>query len=107
MAMSQTAATMTYKNAGVDIDAGEAMVRLIKPMVHRTFTPRVMGGLGGFAGLFRLDYNEKLFKRNYREPVLAGCTDSVGTKIKVALAMDKLDTIGIDCVAMNVNDLIC
>ena len=107
MTMSQTSATMTYKNAGVDIDAGQDMVRLITPMVHRTFTPRVMGTLGGFAGLFRLDYNEKLFKRNYREPVLAGCTDGVGTKIKVALAMNKLDTIGIDCVAMNVNDLIC
>jgi len=107
MAMGQAATTMTYKSAGVDIDAGEHMVRLIKPMVQRTFTPRVMGRLGGFAGLFRLDYNEKLFKRNYREPVLVGCTDGVGTKVKVALAMNQLDTIGIDCVAMNVNDLIC
>ena len=98
---------MTYKQAGVDIDAGERVVELIKPMVERTRTPRVMGSVGGFAGMFRLDFNEKLFKRNYRDPVLVSCTDSVGSKMLVALKMDKLDTIGIDCVAMNVNDMIC
>jgi len=98
---------MTYKDAGVDIDAGDAVVDLIGPMVERTRTPRVMGGIGGFAGLFRLDFNEKLFKRNYRDPVLVSCTDSVGSKMLVAIAMKKLDTIGIDCVAMNVNDMIC
>jgi len=99
--------TLTYKDAGVDIQAGEDMVDLIRPMVKRTFGPRVMGSFGGFAGLFRLDYNEKLFKRNYTDPVLVACTDGVGTKLKVAFALDKLDTVGIDLVAMSVNDLIC
>lgn len=98
---------ITYKDAGVDIDAGDAVVELIKPMVERTRTPRVMGGIGGFAGLFRLDYNEELFQKNYRDPVLVSCTDSVGSKMLVGIAMDKIDTIGIDCVAMNVNDMIC
>jgi len=101
------APSITYKEAGVDIDAGESMVHEIRPLVQRTYTPRVMDQYGGFAGLFRLDYNEKLFKRNYRDPVLVACTDSVGTKIKVAVAAGKVDTVGIDCVAMNVNDLIC
>jgi phosphoribosylformylglycinamidine cyclo-ligase len=98
---------MTYRDAGVDIEAGDRMVDLIRGLVERTHNPRVMGSYGGFAGLFRLDYNEKLFKRNYREPVLVGCTDGVGTKLLVAIAAGKLDTVGIDLVAMNVNDLIC
>jgi phosphoribosylformylglycinamidine cyclo-ligase len=98
---------MTYRQAGVDIEAGDKMVDLIRPLVERTYSPRVMGPYGGFAGLFRLDYNEKLFQRNYKEPVLVGCTDGVGTKLKVAFAMNKVDTVGIDLVAMNVNDLIC
>ena len=98
---------MTYKDAGVDIDAGDRMVDLIRGLVERTHNPRVMGQYGGFAGMFRLDYNEKLFKRNYREPVLVGCTDGVGTKLLVAIAAGKLDTVGLDLVAMNVNDLIC
>ncbi len=100
-------AAITYKQSGVDIDAGDKMVDMIVPLARRTFGPRVMGDLGGFAGLFRLDYNEKLFAHNYREPVLVGCTDGVGTKVKVAIAMNRVDTVGIDCVAMNVNDLIC
>ncbi len=99
--------TMTYKEAGVDIEAGEQMVDLIRPMVSKTLGPRVMGSIGGFAGLFRLDYDEKLFKRNYRQPVLVGCTDGVGTKLKVAFLADSLETVGIDLVAMSVNDLIC
>ena len=103
----EPASPMTYKDAGVDIEAGDRMVDLIRGLVERTHNPRVMGPYGGFAGLFRLDYNEKLFKRNYREPVLVGCTDSVGTKVLVAIAANKLDTVGIDLVAMNVNDLIC
>jgi phosphoribosylformylglycinamidine cyclo-ligase len=98
---------ITYKDAGVDIEAGEKLVELIRPMVERTRTARVMNGIGGFAGLFRLDFNEKLFKRNYRDPVLVSCTDSVGSKVLIAARMDKLDTVGIDCVAMNVNDMIC
>ena len=98
---------MTYKDAGVDINAGDEMVGRIRSLVERTFTPRVMGEFGGFAGLFRLDYNERLFQRNYAEPVLVGCTDGVGTKLKVAFLCNKVDTVGIDLVAMNVNDLIC
>ncbi|MBN1555735.1 MAG: phosphoribosylformylglycinamidine cyclo-ligase [Phycisphaerae bacterium] len=98
---------ITYKQAGVDIDAGDAMVQLIKPMVQATHNPRVMDNFGGFAGLFRLDFGEKLFRKQYRDPVLAACTDGVGTKLKIAFLMDKLDTVGIDLVAMSVNDLVC
>ena len=98
---------ITYKDAGVDIEAGESMVHLIGPMVRRTFGPRVMDCFGGFAGLFRLDYNEKLFQRNYKDPLLVACTDGVGTKLKLAFATGRLDTVGIDLVAMSVNDLIC
>lgn len=105
--MADTPAMMTYKDAGVDIDAGDAMVDRIRPLIDRTLTPRVLGKLGGFAGLFRLDYDEKLFQKNYREPVLVACADGVGTKLLVAVQAGKLDTVGIDCVAMNVNDMIC
>jgi len=104
---SKSSKSITYKDAGVDIQAGEDMVHLIRPLVERTHSPRVMGTLGGFAGLFRLDYNERLFKKNYREPVLVACTDGVGTKLKVAFATGKLDTVGVDLVAMSVNDLVC
>ncbi|MGC8625835.1 MAG: phosphoribosylformylglycinamidine cyclo-ligase [Phycisphaerae bacterium] len=97
---------LTYKQAGVDIDAGDTMVDQIKHLCARTYGPRVLGRYGAFAGLFRLDFNEKIFARNYKEPVLIACTDGVGTKIKVAAEMKKYDTIGIDLVAMNVNDLI-
>lgn len=108
IAMSQQPpASMTYKQSGVDIDAGDEMVDLIRPLVQRTVTPRVLDKFGGFAGLFRLDYDQKLFQRNYREPVLVACTDGVGTKVKVAAMMNKVDTVGIDMVAMNVNDMIC
>ena len=105
--MSSKPKSVTYKDAGVDIEAGEAMVGLIRPLIERTHGPRVMGSYGGFAGMFRLDYDQKLLKRNYRSPVLVACTDGVGTKLKVAFAMNQLDTVGIDLVAMNVNDLIC
>ena len=97
---------MTYAAAGVDIEAGDAVVDRIKPVLKRTHGPRVMGLHGAFAGMFRLDYNESLFKRNYKDPVLVACTDGVGTKVMLAIEMGRLDTIGIDCVAMNVNDLI-
>jgi phosphoribosylformylglycinamidine cyclo-ligase len=83
------------------------MVDRIAPLVKRTFGPRVMGDFGGFAGMFRLDYNERLFQHNYRDPVLVACTDGVGTKLKVAFLCERVDTVGIDLVAMNVNDLIC
>jgi len=107
MAGKKSTKPMTYKDAGVDIDAGDSMVKQIAPMVRRTHTPRVLDKFGGFAGSFSLDYSEKLLKRNYKDPVLVACTDSVGTKVKVALAVGRLDTIGIDCTAMCVNDLIC
>ena len=102
----KTDSKMTYKEAGVDIAAGDAAVDRIRALCQRTHSSRVMGKYGGFAGQFRLDFAEKLFARNYKEPVLISCTDGVGTKIKIAAAMKKYDTVGIDCVAMNVNDLI-
>ena len=107
MARRTTKNPITYKQAGVDIEAGEAMVDLIKPMVLSTHTPRVMDNFGSFAGLFRLDFGEQLFRRQYKDPVLAACTDGVGTKLKIAFMMNRLDTVGIDLVAMSVNDLIC
>tara|TARA_Y100000589_G_scaffold226031_3_gene213502 strand:+ start:4554 stop:5660 length:1107 start_codon:yes stop_codon:yes gene_type:complete len=97
---------LSYDQAGVDIEAGDRLVSQIKGTVARTHGPRVLGPHGGFAGLFRLDYNEALFQRNFKDPVLAACTDGVGTKLKIAIELGVLDTVGIDCVAMNVNDLI-
>ncbi len=90
----------TYRDAGVDIDAGDRFVQDIKPLVKGTHRPEVMSGLGGFGALFRFNASK------YENPVLVSTTDGVGTKLKVAFAMDKHDTIGIDLVAMNVNDLI-
>ena len=97
---------LTYADTGVDIDAGDRVVGMIQSMLKRTHGPRVIGQHGAFAGMFRLDYNEKLFQRNYRDPVLVACTDGVGTKVKLASDLEIYNTIGIDCVAMNVNDLI-
>ncbi|MCG3177852.1 MAG: Phosphoribosylformylglycinamidine cyclo-ligase [Phycisphaerae bacterium] len=97
---------ITYKDSGVDIDAGDEMVERIRNSVRRTYSTRVMGPHDAFAGMFRLDYNEKLFKRNYTDPVLVGCTDGVGSKLKVAFMVGDVTTVGIDLVAMNVNDLI-
>ena len=96
----------TYAEAGVDVDANTQMVARIGSAVRRTYGPRVLGGHGAFAGLFRLDYDERLFRRNYREPVLVACTDGVGTKVLVAIKARNLRTIGIDLVAMSVNDLL-
>ena len=80
---------VTYKDAGVDLEVyDEAMTRLPR-LMHRTFSPRVMKLDGGFAGLFQLDFASKMFARNYQEPVLVSCTDGVGTKIKIALAVDR------------------
>ncbi len=91
---------MTYKKAGVDIDAGNEFVRLIKPLVERTKREGVLGGIGGFGGLFQLD------TKKYKNPVLISGTDGVGTKLKITFMMDRHDTIGIDLVAMCVNDII-
>jgi len=98
---------MTYREAGVDIDAGDAMVEKIRPLVRRTFNPRVLDQYGGFAGLFSLDYPQQLLRKGYKDPVLVACTDGVGSKLKIAFLTGRLDTVGIDLVAMNVNDLIC
>lgn len=91
---------LSYKLAGVDIDAGNELVKRIKPLAGRTKTPGVMGGLGGFGALFELPLNR------YNNPVLVSGTDGVGTKLMLALDRGKHDTIGIDLVAMCVNDLI-
>jgi phosphoribosylformylglycinamidine cyclo-ligase len=98
--------TTSYKQAGVDIDASDRMEDLIGPLVKRTYGPRVIGGHGAFVGMLRLDYNDRLFKKNYREPVLVACTDGVGTKILVAARAGELRTVGIDLVAMSVNDML-
>ena len=97
---------LTYAATGVNIEAGDRLVDMISSMMRRTHSPRVLGQHGDFAGMFRLDFNERLFKRNYRDPVLVACTDGVGTKVKLACDMGIYDTVGIDCVAMNVNDMI-
>jgi len=97
---------ITYSEAGVHISSNDEMVDLIANNVRRTHTPRVMYLHNAFAGLFRLDYDEKLFKKNYRNPVLVACTDGVGTKIKIAAMMGRYDTVGIDLVAMSVNDML-
>jgi phosphoribosylformylglycinamidine cyclo-ligase len=97
---------MTYAESGVDIDAGDRMVQMIRHNMARTYGPRVMEMHGGFAGLFRLDYQERLLRRNYKDPILCACTDGVGTKVKIACDMKRYDTVGIDLVAMSVNDLI-
>ena len=93
---------MDYKNAGVDIEAGYKSVELMKEYVQRTMRPEVLGGLGGFSGAFDLTKIKEM-----DEPVLLSGTDGVGTKIKLAFLLDKHDTIGIDCVAMCVNDVAC
>lgn len=98
--------SLSYAESGVDIDAGDRFVDAIMGFMRRTHGPRVLKNDGGFAGLFRLDFNEKLFKRNYKEPVLVASTDGVGTKLKLARDMDVFDTVGQDLVAMCVNDLI-
>jgi phosphoribosylformylglycinamidine cyclo-ligase len=97
---------ITYKQAGVDVAANDRMVELIRSAMRRTYGPRVIDRHGLFAGLFRLDYDERLFQRNYRSPVLVGCADGVGSKVLVAIQARLFSTIGIDLVAMNVNDLL-
>ena len=96
---------LTYAEAGVNIDAGDEVVDLIKPILKSTSSARVLGRHGAFAGMFRLD-RSKRFKRNWSRPVLVGCTDGVGTKVLLAAERCVYGTVGIDCVAMNVNDLI-
>ncbi|OGP69630.1 MAG: phosphoribosylformylglycinamidine cyclo-ligase [Deltaproteobacteria bacterium RBG_13_58_19] len=92
--------SITYKEAGVDIDKADAFIKKIRPLVKSTYRTGVLGQIGGYGGLFRLDVEK------YREPVLVSATDGVGTKIKIAILMDRHHTIGIDLVAMCVNDII-
>jgi phosphoribosylformylglycinamidine cyclo-ligase len=97
---------ISYEESGVSIDANEEMVREIHSCVASTFGPRVIDFKGGFAGMFRLDYDERLFKKNYKSAVLVACTDGVGSKVQLASKVKKFDTVGIDLVAMNVNDML-
>jgi phosphoribosylformylglycinamidine cyclo-ligase len=90
---------LTYREAGVDIEAGEALVERIKPMAQRTMRPEVLGGIGGFGALFEIS-------KKYKQPVMVSGTDGVGTKLKLAFRLKKHDTIGIDLVAMSVNDIL-
>ena len=100
-------AKVTYKDAGVDLEVyRESMSRLPRQLA-RTFSPRVIPLKEGFAGLFQLDFASRLFARNYKEPVLGSCTDGVGTKLKGAIAMGRHSSVGIDLVAMSVNDALC
>lgn len=90
-----------YKKSGVDVEAGYKAVELIKPYVEKTKTDEVIGNIGGFAGLFKPNF------KNLKEPILVSSTDGVGTKIRLAMLLNKHNTIGIDCVAMCANDIIC
>jgi phosphoribosylformylglycinamidine cyclo-ligase len=91
--------SLSYRDAGVDIDAGDALVEAIKPFAKRTMRPEVLAGIGGFGALFELS-------KKYREPVLVSGTDGVGTKLRVAFMLGRHDTVGIDLVAMSVNDIL-
>lgn len=93
--------TLTYKDAGVDKEAGYKEVQLIKSLIKKTHIPGVLSDIGGFSGLFQLDI------KSYKEPVLVSGTDGVGTKLRIAFMMDKHNTIGEDCVAMCANDILC
>ena len=98
--MTGKTTSLSYRDAGVDIDAGNQLVNKIGPIVKQTFRPGVLTGIGGFGGLFELPVEK------YNQPVLVSGTDGVGTKLKVAMMMQRHDTIGIDLVAMCVNDII-
>ncbi|MDO5113842.1 MAG: phosphoribosylformylglycinamidine cyclo-ligase [Planctomycetia bacterium] len=98
----------TYKDSGVDLELYRQAMSRLPAHMNRTETPRVRRLPGGFAGLFQLDFEkESPFRRNYEDPVLISCTDGVGTKLKIAVMMDRHTTVGIDLVAMSVNDAIC
>ena len=97
----------TYKEAGVDLETYQESMSRLPQLMHRTYSPRVIQADGGFAGLFQIDFTNGLFARSYEDPVLVAGTDGVGTKLKVANLTGKHDTVGIDLVAMCVNDVIC
>jgi phosphoribosylformylglycinamidine cyclo-ligase len=100
-------AKATYKDAGLDLDVYEESMSRLPRLLRRTHSPRVLPAEGGFAGLFRLDFPGRLFARHYAEPVLVAGTDGVGTKLKVAQLAGRHNTVGIDLVAMCVNDVLC
>ncbi|HSS46287.1 MAG TPA: phosphoribosylformylglycinamidine cyclo-ligase, partial [Burkholderiales bacterium] len=91
--------SLSYRGAGVDIDAGDALVENIKPFARKTLRPEVLMGIGGFGALVKIS-------KKYRDPVLVSGTDGVGTKLKLAFALNRHDTVGIDLVAMSVNDIL-
>lgn len=97
--MTSPNTSLSYRDAGVDIDAGDALVDRIKPLAKKTMRPEVLGGIGGFGALFQLS-------AKYKEPVLVSGTDGVGTKLKLAFELNKHDTVGQDLVAMSVNDIL-
>lgn len=97
---------LTYAASGVNLEEKDGFTESLGSIMRRTHGPRVIDNPGGFAGLFRLDFNQKLFQRNYKDPVLVACTDGCGTKVKLAAEIGRYDTIGIDLVAMNVNDMV-
>lgn len=99
MSSSQSPTGLSYRSAGVDIDAGDDLVERIKPMARRTMRPEVLGGIGGFAALVEIG-------QRFREPVLVSGTDGVGTKLRLAFELNRHDTVGIDLVAMSVNDIL-
>lgn len=98
---------LSYKSSGVDLDVYKESMSRLPRLMHRTFSPRVLNWQGGFAGLFQLDFAKGIFQRNYEEPILVSGSDGVGTKLAVAQQMGRHDTVGIDLVAMCVNDVIC
>ncbi len=97
----------TYQDAGVDLDRYQESMNRLPRLMHRTYSPRVLKLDGGFAGLFQLDFANRLFARDYQDPVLVSCADGVGTKVKIAQMAGRHDTVGVDLVAMSVNDAIC
>jgi len=99
MPPAQSTKGLTYRDAGVDIDAGDALIERIKPFAKRTMRPEVLAGIGGFGGLVEIG-------KRYRDPVLVSGTDGVGTKLMLAFVLDRHDTVGIDLVAMSVNDIL-
>src|ERR1700677_3548018 len=98
---------LDYRSTGVDLKTYEETISRLPPLMRRTFTPRVIEWKGGFAGLFQLDDHIGLLSRTYRDPVLVASTDGVGSKLKVAVATGRHNTVGIDLVAMSVNDCLC
>ena len=104
---ANTSGKMDYKAAGLDLELYEDGLTRISKWVKRTHGPRVLDGFGGFASLFSLDFTNRLFAKNYKNPVLVSGSDGVGTKLKVACMLGRHDTVGIDLVAMSVNDILC